>query len=235
MERKIEFAPGEYYHVYVRGANRQPIFNDDKDKDRLLAALYTCNTSDTIHISDYWKSGLARILDLPKKDKLVDIGAWCFMPNHFHLLIREPENSKAGVVGISTFMQKFLTGYSMYFNKKNNRTGALFEKPFKAKHVGDDEYLRYLFAYIHLNPVKIIDPESWSGKKIKNPAKAKQFLDDYRYSSYGYYAGEKSEQDKIIQPEVFPDYFSNSENDFNSFIEDWLNFDEDEPTVKGRP
>ena len=97
------------------------------------------------------------LLDLPRKETLVDIGAYCLMPNHFHLLIRETAEGN-----ISRFMLKLQTGYPMYFNKKYQRTGALFEGKFKAKHITNDNHLKYLFAYLHLNPVKITDPQNWS-------------------------------------------------------------------------
>ena len=54
-------------------------------------------------------------------------------------------------------MGKLGTGYSMYFNRKYKRTGALFVGAFKSQHANSDEYLKYLYAYIHLNPVKLID------------------------------------------------------------------------------
>ncbi|KKT80846.1 MAG: Transposase, partial [Parcubacteria group bacterium GW2011_GWF2_44_8b] len=67
---------------------------------------------------------------------MVDIGAYCLMPNHFHLLVRE-RNEK----GISLFMQKLITAYTMYFNDKYRRKGRLFESSYKSIHAADDRYL----------------------------------------------------------------------------------------------
>ena len=82
---------------------------------------------ETIHISDLsnWQGESLTVMnDNLESENLVEIGCYCLMPNHFHLLIREKEEN-----GISLFMKKLLTGYSMYFNIKYQRTGKLFEGP----------------------------------------------------------------------------------------------------------
>ena len=107
------------------------------------------------------------------------------MPNHFHILAQEIKEG-----GMSKFMQKVMTGYTMFFNKKYERTGSLFESSFKSIHVNNDNHLRYLLAYIHLNPIKIIEP-TWKEKGISNKSKAKEFLKQYRHSSFSDYSGEK--------------------------------------------
>ncbi|MEK7136228.1 MAG: transposase [Patescibacteria group bacterium] len=216
--RNLYFATGEYYHIYQRGNNKKEIFYNESDRLRFLALLYAANASMTIHLSDYWEKNGSnnRIFTLPRGETLIDIGAYCLMPNHFHLLVYEKTRG-----GISSFMQKLNTGYSMYFNKRHERTGSLLERPFRAQHISNDDYLRYLFAYIHLNPVKVRDPESWSGKKIKNPNQAKIFLENYRFSSYLYYVGQTSPENTILENKNFPDYFKDKQ-DFNSFINDWL-------------
>ena len=153
---------------------------------------------------------------------LVDIGAYCLMPNHFHLLVREKNEG-----GIQKFMLKLLTAYSMYFNKKNERSGSLFENRFRALHVDDDDYLRYLLAYIHLNPIKLIDPH-WKENGIRNTREAKQYLAGYQHSSYlDYTEGERYER-AILNPEAFPKYFQ-TPNEFKDMVAWWLEFTEVEP------
>jgi len=73
-------------------------------------------------------------------------------------------------------MKKLTTAYVMYTNTKLNRSGALFEGRFKSRFVGTDEYLKYLFSYIHLNPVKIIEPK-WRTKSILDKVHIQKFLD----------------------------------------------------------
>ena len=219
MARKLEFSIDEFYHLYARGNDRKQIFLTERDYLHFLALMYTCNSTTAIQLSNFVIDDFSGFFTLRRGEPLVAIGAYCLMPNHIHFLIREVREK-----GISQFMQKLLTAYSMYFNKKNTRTGSLFEHPFKAKHVNEDEYLRYLLAYIHLNPVKINDPDGWQGKKILHPESVKQFLDYYRYSSYPNYIGRKRVEDKILNREVFPEYFSGT-NDFESYLNDWINFD----------
>lgn len=156
---------------------------------------------------------------------LVDIGAYCLMPNHFHLLLHEKTEN-----GISLFMQKLTTAYTMYFNKKYDRSGGLFQGTYKAKHADSDIYLKYLFGYIHLNPVKLIEP-TWKEKKIKNRIQAEKFLEKYQYSSYPEYTNKKRKEGVIIQNEAFPDYFDKI-SDFSEMIRFWLEFN-DNNNVQG--
>ncbi len=204
--RKIIFSPGEYYHCYNRGTEKRKIFLDQGDYERFIALLFVCNTNNVIHLSDHKDKSFSEIFQIEREDALVEIGAYCLMTNHFHLLLKEKKDGN-----ISIFMQKLITAYVMYFNKKYNRTGFLFEGKFKAKHANKDEYLKYLFSYIHLNPIKIIDPK-WQEEGIKSIAHAKEFLLEYKYSSYLDYISEDDTprvQKKILNLEAFPDYFSN--------------------------
>jgi putative transposase len=117
-------------------------------------------------------------------------------------------------------MQKLSTAYSMYFNKRHKRIGPLFQSRFKAEHVSRDEHLKYLFAYIHLNPVKNVDP-AWGEKRIADPTKAKNFLKGYQYSSYLDLIGTKRPEGVILSPKDFPGYFS-SKVEFEDFVDEWM-------------
>jgi putative transposase len=133
--------------------------------------------------------------------------------------------------GITQFMEKLGTAYSMYFNKRGKRTGFLFEGNFKAEHVDRDEYLKYLYAYIHLNPVKLIEPE-WKEEGIHDLAKAKKYLEGYRYSSYEDYAMEKREESAILSPKEFPEYFEEV-GEFKDFVDEWLLYKKEEEGIQG--
>ena len=125
--------------------------------------------------------------------------------------------------GASSFMEKLQTGYSMYFNKKNERVGPLFQGRFKAQHIVRDEHLKYLFAYIHLNPIKLVET-GWKEDGIKDLKRAQRYIEGYRHSSYPDYMGIVREQRRVLSREEFPEYFSNS-LEFGQFISDWLSFD----------
>ena len=117
-------------------------------------------------------------------------------------------------------MKKLSTAYVMYFNSRYERTGSLFEGKFKAEHAGTDQYLKYLFAYIHLNPVKLIEPK-WRVGGIANKTKAHKFALDYEYSSYSYLGGDNQKWSKILNLDHFPKYFVNSQ-DYRKEMFGWL-------------
>ncbi|HET8581129.1 MAG TPA: transposase [Candidatus Paceibacterota bacterium] len=198
MARNYVFAPGEYYHLYARGVEKMPVYRDGAEYQRFLEGMYLFNAvqkGTEIREIKRSRGGLtsadsSSVFSFDRGRPLVDIGAYCLMPNHFHILVRENDSEGKGV---SKFMQRLMTSYTMYFNKKNERTGALFGSSFKARHVTEDTHLKYLFAYIHLNPREIVDAHG---------------LRDYEYSSYADYVGRKRIQQSIINPAAFPDYFS---------------------------
>lgn len=212
--RPYTFSIGEYYHICNRGTEKRQIFLDVRDRSRFLTLLYVCNNTDSILSRDIPKD---RPFETERGEQLVDIGAYCLMGNHFHLLLHEKVDQ-----GISTFMQKISTAYAMYFNRKRERTGSLFEGKFRARHADDDDYLKYLFAYVHLNPVEHIDP-TWKEKGIANLKNIETYLSGYQYSSYLDYLGVERAAGAILNRPAFPDYFS-KKNSFRSFAQGWLKF-----------
>jgi len=221
MQRKINFVSGEYYHIYNRGTDKRDIFTCLNDYNRFVTLLYLCNSTKSVNIEIELQKGRSflEFMDMDRAEQLVDIVAYCLMPNHFHLLIHERTDG-----GISIFMKKLSTAYSMYFNNKYNRTGSLFEGRFKAKHIDDDNYLKYLLSYIHLNPVKLIDLK-WKENGITDKVKAKDFLLEYKYSSYLDYIGVKRKEASILNMESFPQYFQTLK-EFEVFVDEWLTFNE---------
>ena len=113
----------------------------------------------------------------------------------------------------------------MYFNKRHDRVGPLFQGRFKAEHVSRDEYLKYLFSYIHLNPVKLIAP-NWKEKGIERTDTVKKYLREYAYSSYSDFTEIKRAESAILSREEFPKYFSSSV-EFDDFIDEWLRYKEE--------
>jgi len=215
--RKVSFVPGEYYHIYNRGNSKQKIFNDKVDYYRFLGLMYVCNQKENFKVDNLKKN--ENFFDLEKNTNLVNVGAYCLMPNHFHLLITQTEDGN-----ISKFLQKLTTAYVMYFNKKYDRTGGLFEGKFKSRHADSDRYLKYLFSYIHLNPVKLIDKD-WKIEGIKDKNKALEYLKQYDYSSFNDYIGEERKINKILNKQGFPNYFLDK-NSFLSEVFEWLSYGE---------
>ena len=216
--RKTAFVFGEYYHLYNRGNSKQKIFHDKEDYLYFLKLLFVLNQKDNKQIRDQAQN----VYVLQKNYiPLVFIGAYTLMTNHFHLLITPTEQGD-----VSKYMQKVCTGYVMYYNQKYKRTGSLFEGKFKSQHANNDRYLKYLFSYIHLNSIKLID-KSWKKKGIKNIKKTFDFLNTYEYSSYlDYISDFKRSQSIILNTKAFPKYFSNSKS-FKSEILDWIKYKEE--------
>ena len=148
--------------------------------------------------------------------RLVDIHAYCLMPNHYHVLVSEVEDG-----GISLFMRKLNMGYAKYFNEKYERSGVLWQGTFKKIHMERDAHFLYIPYYIHLNPLDLTHPK-WREGKILNVEKAFKSLTQYRWSSFLDYNGVRNfpsvlNQDllsdvlgsKIKQKSVIRDIISN--------------------------
>ena len=196
MERKTKFEIGEFYHIYNRGVEKRIVFQNSFDYKRFLMLLYIANSNQSLHFRDYGTmNSIEEIFEKDRGEPLVAIGAYVLMPNHFHLLLTPLVDG-----GISKFMLKLQTGYSMYFNKKNDRVGALFQGVFKSQHIDEDVYLRYIYAYIHLNPAKLKN-SNWKTQPKSFLTQLKKFIAEYPYSSLQEYL---SKNYKIINPIPFP-------------------------------
>lgn len=131
---KVHF-PGAIYHAYARGVDGDDIFVDDQDRIAFLAVMRRIESELSVRVI-----------------------AYCLMGNHFHFAIQ------VGQVPLSTAMQRLLTSYCMWFNRRHNRTGHLFGGRHKAKLCTDDRYLAGLIRYIHMNPVRaglVAAPGDW--------------------------------------------------------------------------
>jgi putative transposase len=155
--RKENFAPNEYYHLHNRGVNQGNIFLDDTDRIRFIFLLTHLQSPLQINnISWYTKNFIkngAFNLDEKKLEKIfkkrhIELVAFALMPNHFHIIIKNLEDSIASV-----YMQRILTSYSKYFNTKYKKQGHVFEGPFRAVHIKKGESpLQYLSDYIQKDP-----------------------------------------------------------------------------------
>lgn len=117
--------PGLLYHVIARGIERRQIFNDNADRDWFLARLGRLTRETGIRVY-----------------------AFALIPNHFHLLISRDQTP------VAQFMQRLLTAYALYFNRKHRRAGHLFQNRYRSIVCEEDEYLLELVRYINLNPLR---------------------------------------------------------------------------------
>ncbi|MFA7714621.1 MAG: transposase [Candidatus Paceibacterota bacterium] len=232
--KQPEFINGEVYHIYNRGVDKRVVFSNDSDHFRFIASLLEFNKKEPVKIR-YCKNrfGLAEHPESEytgetRVEKLVEVLAFCLMPNHYHLILRQITDG-----GISLYMQKNGNGYTGYFNKKYGREGmgSLFQGKFKAVHVAENDQLLNLVIYVLTNPISIFEP-GWKEKGSSSASEAINFLNSYRWSSYLDYIGVNnfpSVIDKEFLLNVFEgaDFLENKESDVDlknikKAVEGWI-------------
>jgi REP element-mobilizing transposase RayT len=144
--RNIEFINGEYYHVFNRGVDKRIIFNTNEQQHFFFRRLDLLNTTNTSKLIANQRSKRKDKEIIAAGEKLVDIVAYCLLPNHFHLLLRQKVDN-----GISQFMQRLGTSYTKFFNQQEKRSGSLFQGKFKATHLSGEFTLPTVSAYVNLN------------------------------------------------------------------------------------
>lgn len=170
MPKIKNHAPEEYYHVYNRGMQKQPIFETDKDRLRFLFLLLVFQGKNSIknisrEIKQHVQSSTLHIgPELEKEileNRTVELVSFCLMPNHFHLQILEKTEG-----GIAKYMQRILTAYTKYFNIRHQKSGHLLQGSYKSVLMEDDLQLMHTSAYIHKNPCEL---KGWKGKEEEYP------------------------------------------------------------------
>lgn len=122
-------------------------------------------------------------------------------------------------------------GYTNYFNKQYDRRGGLFESVYKSIEIKDDAQLFTVFNYVHTNSVELIEP-LWKKQKVKNFDKARDFLENYKWSSYRDYIGISSFPD-AINKKFFLEFFGSEEN-CKKEVENWIKFKADNNIQKNQ-
>ncbi|MEN2489220.1 transposase [Flavobacterium sp. B11] len=174
MEKDV-FEAGHYYHVYNRGNNSENIFIEEKNYSYFLEKV--------------------KKYILP----IADVYAYCLLKNHFHIVLRIrdridlPEKFKEK---IHLPFSNLFNSYSKSINKAYNRTGSLFQEHLQRNRIENEEYLKQLILYVHLNPIKHMFSEDFQS---------------YKHSSYRSYLSDKSSSlDKGFVIKLF--------NDLENFI-----------------
>lgn len=194
--RRTPFAPDEYYHCYTRGIDGRLTFQDQQDYERFQEALYLCNDGKPFDRSNFLRLSHAEIFSRSRKRELVAIGCYSLMPNHFHVGFQEIEEG-----GSSRFLQKLGTAYTMYFNAKYDRVGALFIGPCRSRHIGTDRYFRQVVQYIHLNAAEIFEPK-WKNGTVKNTRALERHIKEYTFSSLWDYVNTPRPERMILNSEA---------------------------------
>ena len=200
MPRLYTFTNGSIYHVYNRGVRKIKIYNNASDYVRWENLLTWCLNYDypyTGYInrlnelkSPVKQNAFQQMIESSYRYKqpLVEVLAYIEMPNHFHLVIEQMVDN-----GVSKFMQKLSTAYSMYINRKYDLSGAVFEGSYKTIPVVSDPQINQLLIYVLRNPIKA------------GLATNKTIL-QYKWSAIKEYLHKKER--KVISMRRLPDYFS---------------------------
>jgi putative transposase len=173
-------ANDEIYHVYNRSVGHEEIIASKRTLNRILELLDYYKYPQRLRFSKY--KTLPEIMKIEytslylKKTPTVELYAYAFMPNHYHLLIKQLKNN-----GIAKFIANIQNSYAKYFNLKYDRHGSLFDHPFKAKRVETDEDFIHISRYIHLNPVTSYLIEVNQLKKYPWTSLPHYFMEKSRY------------------------------------------------------
>ena len=199
------YSENSFYHIYNRGVEKRIIFKDEQDYGVFLGYLkeYLSPPED---FSKYKKivtfkgetfKGVPRVPNNYSKE--IELLVYCLMPNHFHFIVKQyPDRS------IQNFVRSLCTRYSMYFNKRYTRVGSLFQGPYKAVLVNNEEYLLHLSRYIHQNPEEL----------NINLAKA--------HSSYPEYIGERKTE--WVKTDLILSFFNKATESFVRGFNTYKNF-----------
>ncbi|MBU0708437.1 transposase [Patescibacteria group bacterium] len=204
------YSAGGFYHLYNRGIRGVGIFNDEHDYASFLFQLkryldpefrearFNAKTGETIYM----------VPNYVYKD--VELLAYCFMPTHFHLIVRNITE-----IGSTMLMRRVISNYVTYFNEKAGLSGGLFDGIYRCVQVTTEEQLLHLSRYIHLNPSKLVAS-----------------LESYSYSSYPFYTGAKNMH--WIKSDYVLEYFSQTSysNSYREFVEAYKATDNEQALIK---
>ena len=203
-----------------RGIDGRKLFLDSQDYVRFVHNLFEFNDIAPSLGSDRRNIGDTNVG--PRRSyirkRLVKIHGWCFMKDHYHLLVSELTEG-----GLVKFMTKINVGYAKYYNERYERHGHLFQGKTKKIRIEHEAHFLYILHYLHLNPLDYLSgTQEWRERDkstIKNAQKALGYLDTYRWSSYLDYCGKKNFS-SILSKDLFGDAFGNYQKALKEYLKD---------------
>lgn len=207
LNKRILIATGEYYHVYNRSIAKEPLFSSYFYLKLALDTIAYYRFPQIIRFSDFRHYTAQQknnyLLQINKNQPFVEIYTFTFMPNHYHLQLKQLQNN-----GIFKFITNFQNSFAKYYNIKENRTGGLFQTSFKVKRILSIEEFIHVSRYIHLNPV--------TSSLIKS-----EKLLTYPYTSYPLYIYQQ--QKEFLSCEIILNHFKTLDN-YISFINSQIDY-----------
>ena len=219
----------EIYHVLNHSIEGRNLFLDSQDYARFVHNLYEFNDTrpaDNLHrLFNPGMKDLGGLSFRRVRKKLVEIHGWCFMKDHYHLLISELIEG-----GLIKFMMKVNVGYAKYYNERYRRHGHVFQGKTKKILIGNEAHFLYILHYLHLNPLDYLTGATkWRERDkndIKNAKEALKYLDGYRWSSYLDYCDKKNFP-SILTKNLFGGMFDN----YQETVEEYLKAAEASSTI----
>ncbi|MFZ2199611.1 MAG: transposase [Microgenomates group bacterium] len=206
--RKVPLVNGEYYHVFNRSVFQHPIFSNEREAKAFVKALtyYTLiNPPRSLSLEKRYKENI-----MDYNERLVSILAYCVMPNHFHIELKQEVDG-----GISTYLRRLSLSFVRYYNLLHKQKGSLFESLFNSVLIESENQLLHVSRYIHLNPT--------SAMLVNDPIQ-------YPYSSFRMYVygGEKP-------PFVFDDILrGNKRGNYERFVNDNVGYQQTLQFIKNQ-
>ena len=220
---RIKFINGGIYHLMNRAIEGRNLFQQIADYFRFMFCLYELNDKNMVKMRIRIEQRKARKKNkkntgqtCASREPLVEILAVCLMPNHYHLIVRQLVDN-----GISEFMKKLGNSYVGYFNEKYQRKGrgSIFQGHFKAVHIKTKKQFINVICYVFTNPVGLIE-KNWKEAGAKNPRKAINFLESYKWSSYLDCLGRKNFP-SVTKREFIFEVFGSAQN-LKQIVESWI-------------
>lgn len=218
MPRRKSLVTDEVYHVYSKSIAKFTIFNSLRDYERICQLIQYYQIfplqqkfSRFLELDDVKIKGFREIFSSISegKNKMVQMIAYCIMPTHIHLLLKQNCDQ-----GIAYYVRKVFDGYSRYFNLKYKRKGPLWEGRFQNRLIETDEQLLHMTRYIHLNPSTsfLVDqPEEW------------------HFSSYREYIGRETAEAKLCD---YDDMLDIKINSYKKFVNDRISYQRELSKIK---
>lgn len=208
---------GEIYHIFTRSIADYRIFNDNNEFERMAQLIKYYRFKNDLRFSYFTKSKLvekegfnnAFAITSKGKNNLVQIIAYCLMPTHVHLILKQFANN-----GTSDYMSNLLNGYTRFFNTTHKRKGPLWESRFKNVLVKTDDQMLHLTRYIHLNPV--------TARIINKPQ-------DWPFSSYNEYLSLIQDNSVICE---FDDILEIKPSIYRKFVNDQISYQRELAKIK---
>ena len=209
MPRRLEtFFSGGFYHIFNKTIDQKRVFIDKDFCRHFLKTL-------TYYRSSRSSQSFSEVRNLPREEQLkidkivshrkyflADVLAYCLMPTHFHLLIKQLMDD-----GLVRFISNTLNSFTRYFNLRSQRRGPLFLPQFRSERITNESQLIHVSRYIHLNP--------YSGEVVKDMTKLK----DYPWSSYGEYLDSPRKSSLANTHEIL-ETFGGTRKRYQKFVEE---------------